>query len=226
MARKKRNPDETPVAEKILDAATLLFSTVGYENTSMKAIAAEADITPGALYYHYANKQEIVFRTLERAVLGLAELGGAETRKHNDPVAALRSFVEHHIRYQVTSLNTVASVYTALVYGMRRQPILSPPQLNRLRELETLHLDTLKDILKRGQEAGLFHRKSTTLTSFAILGMCEHVNNWFRPEGSLSTDAIARFFADQALLIARGSSSAAAVPRRPRHPAISRAVRG
>jgi AcrR family transcriptional regulator len=207
MARIKRDPSDTPIAEKILDAAGRLFSRVGYEHTSMKSIAAEAEITPAALYYHYANKQDIVFQTLKRAVTGLADQSEAAVAGVEDPTAALRAFVTSHICYQLNNLDTVAPVYTALIYGMRHQPVLlSAEQLDELRIIERRHLDTLRMVLTRGAREGQFSENSATLVSFAIIGMCEHVSNWYNPARALSPEAVAAFFADQAELIARGGA--------------------
>jgi AcrR family transcriptional regulator len=43
----------------ILDAAQRIFAAEGLEGASLRAIAKEAGYTPGALYFHYANKEEI-----------------------------------------------------------------------------------------------------------------------------------------------------------------------
>ena len=66
---------------RILDAARLCFVDRGYDQTTMKDIAAAAEMTAGALYHHFASKQELfaaVFRrhqgeaisALEGAVAG------------------------------------------------------------------------------------------------------------------------------------------------------------
>lgn len=43
----------------ILEAASRVFSEQGLEGASLRAIAREAGYTPAALYFHYADKQEI-----------------------------------------------------------------------------------------------------------------------------------------------------------------------
>ena len=52
--------------ERILEMALELFAQSGYLGTSMSDIAKRLDITKGALYKHYASKQEILDSIVER----------------------------------------------------------------------------------------------------------------------------------------------------------------
>ena len=52
--------------ERILNIALELFAQNGYLGTSMSDIAARLGITKAALYKHYAGKQEILERIVER----------------------------------------------------------------------------------------------------------------------------------------------------------------
>ena len=52
--------------ERILETALELFAQSGYPGTSMSDIAGRLGITKGALYKHYASKQEILDCIVER----------------------------------------------------------------------------------------------------------------------------------------------------------------
>ena len=52
--------------ERILETALELFAQNGYLGTSMNDIAARLGITKAALYKHYASKQDILDRIVER----------------------------------------------------------------------------------------------------------------------------------------------------------------
>ena len=52
--------------ERILETALELFAETGYLGTSMSDIAGRLGITKGALYKHYAGKQEILDSIVER----------------------------------------------------------------------------------------------------------------------------------------------------------------
>lgn len=61
----------TPKAElterKILDAALELFRTKGFEEATMRDIAAAAEVATGAAYYYYPSKDSIVLAFYQRA---------------------------------------------------------------------------------------------------------------------------------------------------------------
>lgn len=51
---------------KIINVALELFARNGYLGTSMRDIAEQLNITKGALYKHYASKQEILDQIIQR----------------------------------------------------------------------------------------------------------------------------------------------------------------
>lgn len=55
--------------QRILEAAAREMLQVGYQNASMRKIAADAGITAGALYKHFRGKEEI-FETICDGVIG------------------------------------------------------------------------------------------------------------------------------------------------------------
>ena len=55
-----------PTREKILDAALTLFNNEGTGAVSTNHIAEAAGISPGNLYYHFRNKDEIIRGLFER----------------------------------------------------------------------------------------------------------------------------------------------------------------
>jgi AcrR family transcriptional regulator len=55
-----------PNRERILDVALKLFNDAGTGPISTNHIAAAAEISPGNLYYHFRNKEQIVQTLFER----------------------------------------------------------------------------------------------------------------------------------------------------------------
>jgi AcrR family transcriptional regulator len=84
---------------RILDAATRLFLTVGYERTTIRAVASAADVDAALVMHYFGSKQELFRRVIETApVPGLSGAPGQAAeqilasladRLASEPVASL-----------------------------------------------------------------------------------------------------------------------------------------
>lgn len=79
-ARPARGTRPTNRRDLILDAATELFATRGYENVNVSDVAAEVTVGPSALYRHFRGKESLLEAVIARAS---DSLGAAI--KHDDP---------------------------------------------------------------------------------------------------------------------------------------------
>jgi AcrR family transcriptional regulator len=68
----RKNRPQVRTAEtqkKILDAAQAIFSEQGFEKTQLEEVAAHAGYTRGAIYAHYASKEDLFLALMEQRVL-------------------------------------------------------------------------------------------------------------------------------------------------------------
>ena len=77
-------------AERIMDAAEDLFSRHGYEGTTLRQIAKQAEIQEPGLYNHFAGKQALYEAVLHRALNPMAEALGA----HLSQASGLRDYTD------------------------------------------------------------------------------------------------------------------------------------
>jgi AcrR family transcriptional regulator len=75
MKRKRRTQEERrqETREEILTAASRVFSRLGFHGTSLEAIAEEAGFSRGAVYYNFADKDELFLELLDRRCAERAE---------------------------------------------------------------------------------------------------------------------------------------------------------
>ncbi|GAB3534014.1 TetR family transcriptional regulator BioQ [Arthrobacter tecti] len=65
--------------EQIIDAALRILNSYGFADLSMRRLARELDVQPGALYWHVKNKQDLLTVVAERILEPVAfRSGGAE----------------------------------------------------------------------------------------------------------------------------------------------------
>ena len=56
----------------VVDQATELLDYYGIADLTMRRLARELDVTPGALYWHFANKQELLGAVADRILAPVA----------------------------------------------------------------------------------------------------------------------------------------------------------
>lgn len=64
--------------DAILDAAEKVFGLLGFDGTSMKAVAAEAGVAQSLLHYHYVNKEGLYQAMFERRALEVNGIRNAD----------------------------------------------------------------------------------------------------------------------------------------------------
>jgi AcrR family transcriptional regulator len=68
-ARRGRRPLGSPDARRgVLDAARELFAELGFERTTMRAVAARAGVDPALIYHYFGDKDGLLFAALQPPV--------------------------------------------------------------------------------------------------------------------------------------------------------------
>jgi TetR/AcrR family acrAB operon transcriptional repressor len=92
MARKSKQ-DALETRNRLLDAAEQVFFEKGFAHTTLMDIATAADLTRGAIYWHFKNKSEVFEAMVERVHLPMESLAeSCPDDQELDPLARLREF--------------------------------------------------------------------------------------------------------------------------------------
>ena len=70
---RKTKEDAQLTRQRIIDAARKVFLTRGVSKSSLEHIAAQADVTRGAVYWHFKNKTEIFHALRDQVFLPLID---------------------------------------------------------------------------------------------------------------------------------------------------------
>ena len=91
---------DTDTRERLERAAIELFVARGVAETSVRDIARAVDISEGALYRHFASKEELVWKAFERHYLEFAERlqarAGGESTARGRMAAMIAEFCQAH----------------------------------------------------------------------------------------------------------------------------------
>ena len=103
----------------MLDAAVQIFSVNGYHETSMDAIAAEAQISKPMLYLYYGSKEELFGACLDRELSRFVEAVRTNIDFTDAPKELLRSAVLSFLKYIDTNRSSWMVLYTQATSSQR-----------------------------------------------------------------------------------------------------------
>ena len=201
-------PKAAPSSQHLLQAAIECFATHGYQGTSIERIARAAGVTKGAIYYHYKDKEELLFETVRDRLLGFEARVLAETSPDDDPVAVLGRVVDECF-VTATESNHRRFIITLMVEALGTNPALSEVFRAELRRMRGF----LVDVVRRGQDGGVIRPELSpdgvaALVVSAIMGAeiqhyqdperidlralldlhLDHLSQWLRPRADVAVE--------------------------------------
>ena len=179
------------MAADILGAAVQLFGQQGYDNVSMRELAALAGCSPANLYHHYRSKYDIFVQLIRRAMeLHVAGLRQALTA-HDDPVDQLRHVLTYHLLLHMErpEVRLLSRDFHPLRGEERRQFIAARDEYEQ----------GVRAIVGRALERGLVEVEDPKLAVMTALAACTQVETWYGPDGGLQPAEVARRVTDYLL---------------------------
>jgi AcrR family transcriptional regulator len=137
--------------QKILEAATAEFARYGLGGARVDRIACRAGANKRMLYYYFGSKEDLFLAVLEAAYEGIRSAERALDLEHADPREALKRLVEFTWRYSLRHPEFQSLLASENMYKGHH--------LERSRRVHRLHsplVETLRDILRRGERLRLF----------------------------------------------------------------------
>ncbi len=182
----------TGPSRKILIGATLAFAELGYHGASTRAIAARADMSPAAVYIHFASKVELFHHI---ALEGHKTSTGAFNEPAElvaDPASKLRMGVASFATFNA-EMNTFSRT---IEYEMRLHHDQRFADVWRLRRGVEDHM---RRILQAGVDEGVFRIADIEWMKILLLSNCIDIARWYRHESPHTPMALGFRYADLAM---------------------------
>lgn len=147
--------------EKILETATHLFATEGYEGTTIKKVSEAANISFGSVFTYFKDKEEL-FHTA--VVEPLESFSHQVLDFHPDaenPIIELEKMIKNHIQLFAT-INNYLTIVVQIVGQHQRFPDI----FKELDEFHDIFREKVSLLLQNGQEKGLLvHQDPMTVAT-------------------------------------------------------------
>lgn len=175
-ARTASRPKGLETAKRVRKAALKRFANAGYAAVSMREIAADVGVRPGALYNHFPTKQDIL---KDLMLTHMSELLAAwETADFPDAMDPLERFVRFHIRYHLERADEVFISYMELRN-------LEPDNFKVIERERRRYEAILTSILEEGSAAGRYTADDARVATRAIIAMLTGIPTWYRDGGRI-----------------------------------------
>jgi AcrR family transcriptional regulator len=177
----RRGPE---TREAIHAAAIDLFARLGYHATSMRALAAAAEVQPAAIYHWYPNKEAILIQLQDDFMEQLTVRVHAAMDRQEQPAMKLAAAVREHVLYH--GLHTdEAFVTDSEIRALANQP------RSALFAKRDDYQATFAGMISDGIEDGSLRSSDVHVATYAILLQCTGVALWFKPDGPLGLEEVA-----------------------------------
>jgi AcrR family transcriptional regulator len=135
----------------LMDIAIDCFARFGYQATSVDRIARAAGVTKGALYYHFKDKEDLLFEAVRTRVSQFERRVSSDLSAIHDAPTALRQLARVCLDH-ATKSNHRRFIVTLMVEALDTNARLS----QQFREMMTRFRGFLRRIIETGQQQGAF----------------------------------------------------------------------
>jgi len=177
---------------QILAISVDIFYKYGYQKASLRDIGRKVGVTQAAIYYHFRNKEEILYTIIEdtsnQLIFNLIECSS----KNKDPVQKLKEAILVTIETMKTEMKKVKIL-------IEDKKSLGPELLNLVKNKEKAIYKFYYDILKEIKDQNKLREIEMTTAVFAIIGQINWLYHWYKPEGRLDIEEVAENIIDMVM---------------------------
>ncbi len=176
--------------ESILDTAEKLFSELGYDGTSTRAIAHEAGVNMAMLNYYFGSKEGLYKAIFERKFKGFHQILINLNEEDISSWDKLHKYIDLYVE-RVSSQNCFQRLMQHEISLQQRSETGGFIRQNLMRNIEEL-----RKIIREGIESGSFREIDIDLTVATIFGTKYYISHL----SSISSDLLGKDLNDDRII--------------------------
>ncbi len=166
---------------KLVATATELFSSKGYQATSVRDIAAAMGMTVSNIYHYFGSKEGLLRAIMDHySKVLLDQLREVASRDLN-PLDGFRLLLSTHLRVAGTR-SRENKIF--LLDDERLSPEGREDSRRVQREIMAIYTKKMRELA----QVGLLRDEELRVQAFNIFGIINWHMRWYRPQGSLSLE--------------------------------------
>jgi TetR/AcrR family transcriptional regulator, cholesterol catabolism regulator len=164
-------------------AAVERFARLGYHATSMREIAAAAQVRPAAIYHWYPSKEAILVRLQDDFMEQLTARVEAAVARQERPALRLAGAVHAHVVFHCEH------PLEAFVTDSEIRALTPGPRAALVAQRDAYQA-RFAALIRAGLRDGSLHSSDPRVATYSILLQCTGVGLWFRPDGPLGAEQV------------------------------------
>jgi len=162
---------------EIGQAASELIVKNGYVETSMRMIAAAANVGKSTLYDYFPSKEDLILYMVHEHMTGLIQRARTIMAQEGSAAERLRRVMKMHLNYILTNKGFFLRMFSDTQF-------LKEESQKRIQVERYAYQDLVQDLIEQGIAEGNFRRVKPTMAMKTLISMMTPVIFTSRPIGT------------------------------------------
>ena len=167
--------------------AAEILCNLGYEKASIRDIAEATGMTKAGLYYYFNTKEELLFQILDSFMDDLLNRVRDLHARTSDPAELIQAMISLQIDRHCQDKNRAKLI-------THDENCLSGELHIRLKEKQREYFSYWKKALEAFCASQGLHVDHIGMDAHFLMGTCIWTQQWYRPEGDVKPDQLAKRF--------------------------------
>lgn len=181
---------EKQLKQRIIDTALNLFEKYGYHGVTVDRIVTECNTSKGGFYHNFKSKDELLYYIHDMFITYVLNKAQEAYAKYQTPTERLCAIIQSFVKVFDLYKPHITVFYQESTY-------LKQEYSQKINEKREQFKQIIFQVVRDGVEAGEFRPElPVEIAGMSIIGMVNWTYKWFKPNGPMTIEEIAKIFTD------------------------------